>query len=376
MQQSLGNGRPTAAPSGGRGATSVTSFGLLDDVRRQLGHALDLTGLGPVEAPFRVAAKWPGAQLRSYHPRTGAAGPVLLLLPAPIKRAYIWDLLPQVSVVRHCLSRGLRVFLLEWLDPAPSEDAFGLADYADRLPLAALDVISAETGCAAALLAGHSLGGTLAAIFASLRPERVGGLVLIEAPLAFGASEAGPLARGIDAMPHARELRALAGSPVPGSFLGFLAISALPQTFLLQRWSDLAASLADPLATAVHVRVERWTLDELAMPGALFEDVFEQLYREDRFRAGTLEVSEDRLTGATRLQCPVLAVVNTSGQVVPPTSLVAVLGAIPELRLRTLYYEGGRGSALDHVGPLVAPLAHEVHWPQIVEWVGQCWSES
>jgi polyhydroxyalkanoate synthase subunit PhaC len=354
----------------------VTSFGLLDDARRQLGHALDLVGLGPVEAPFRVVAKWPGAQLRAYHPRVGAAGPVLLILPAPIKRAYIWDLLPQVSVVRHCLRRGLRVFLLEWLDPGPSEDGFGLADYADRLPLAALDVISAETGCAAALLAGHSLGGTLAAIFASLRPERVRGLVLIEAPLAFGTSEGGPLARSIAAMPHARELRALSGSPVPGSFLGFLAISALPQTFLLRRWSDLGASLADPPATAVHVRVERWTLEELAMPGALFDDVFERLYREDRFRAGTLTVSDGRLTGAARLQCPVLAVVNNSGQVVPPAAMLAALGVVPGLRLRTLYYEGGHGAALEHVAPLVAPLAHEVYWPQILDWLEQCWSES
>ena len=122
--------------------------------------------------------------------------------------------------MRHCLSRGLRVFLLESLDPGPSEDGFGLADYADRLPLAALDVIAEETGCSTALLAGHSLGGTLAAIFASLRSERVRGLVLIEAPLAFGPSEGGKLVRTITAMPHARVLRAPAGSPVPGSFLG------------------------------------------------------------------------------------------------------------------------------------------------------------
>jgi len=63
--------------------------------------------------------------------------------------------------------------LLEWSDPGPREGGFGLADYADRFLLAALDVIAAETGCPVALLAGHSLGGTLAAIFASLRPERV-----------------------------------------------------------------------------------------------------------------------------------------------------------------------------------------------------------
>jgi len=237
MSYSLGAGGPTAVQPHGRDAAVVTSFSLLDETRRQLGHALDLAGLGPVEAWSQVVAKWPGAQLRAYHPRTAAPGPALLIMPAPIKRAYIWDLLPRVSVVRHCLRLRLRVFLLEWLDPGPSEDAFGLADYADRLPLAALDVISEETGSAAALLAGHSLGGTLAAIFASLRPERVRGLVLIEAPLAFGASEAGPLARGIEAVPHARELRALARQP---------------SARLVPRLSRHLRSPADVLATALE----------------------------------------------------------------------------------------------------------------------------
>lgn len=199
--------------------------------------------------------------------------------------------------------------------------------------------------------------------------------MLIEAPFAFGASEGGPLARGISAMPHARVLRALAGGPVPGSFLGFLAISALPNTFLLQRWSDLGASLADPVAAAVHARVERWTLDELAMPGVLFEDVLEQLYREDRFRAGRLEISQGRPTGAARLRGSVLAVVSTSGEVVPPGSTLAAIASVPGLRLDVLRHEGGRGAALEHVGSLVTPVAHETLWPQILDWLYHCWSE-
>jgi polyhydroxyalkanoate synthase len=104
--------------------------------------------------------------------------------------------LPEVSVVRHCLRRGLDVYLIEWLTPTEREDGFGLAEYADGLPAAALDAIAAETGCRSPLLAGHSLGGTFAAIFASLWPERVGGLVLLDAPLAFGARGRPLRARG------------------------------------------------------------------------------------------------------------------------------------------------------------------------------------
>src|SRR3954463_493499 len=97
----------------------------MDEARRQVGRALDASGLGPQETPYRVVAEWPGARLRAYHGQERTDGPVLLIIPAPFKKAYLWDLLPEVSVVRRCLARGLRVYLLEWLIPTQREDEFG-----------------------------------------------------------------------------------------------------------------------------------------------------------------------------------------------------------------------------------------------------------
>jgi polyhydroxyalkanoate synthase subunit PhaC len=88
----------------------------------------------------------------------------------------------------------------------------------------------------------------------------------------------GPLAEAVAAAPHARFLRQLAGSsPVRGIFVGLLGTAAVPDAYILQRWIDLGLSFADPLALAIHIRVDRWMLDELAMPGQLFEDLLEQL---------------------------------------------------------------------------------------------------
>jgi polyhydroxyalkanoate synthase len=355
-------------------------YALLDQARRNAGRAMDGAGLGPVEALSRIAVEWPGARLRAYQPPPvpiAGSAPVVLIIPAPIKRAYVWDLQPEVSVVRHMLRRGLLVYLLEWLDPGPAEDGFGLADYALRLPLAALNAVTAETGQASALLAGHSLGGTFATILAALHPDRVGGLVLVDAPLAFGAGRGGPLARAVAAAPHARLLRRLGGSPVPGSFTALLSTAAVPDAFVLQRWADLGASLGDPLAASIHTRAQRWMLDEFAMPGQLFEEVLERLYREDRLAAGTLDFA-GRRAGLDRLRSPVLAVVNPPGRVVPPESVLAGLEAMPDsLPRRVLRYgREERGPALQHLGPLIAPAAHARLWPDILEWVGVCWREA
>lgn len=182
---------------------ALSALAWLDAARRSAGRALDVAGLGAWQAPFRIAVQAPPMRLRACQSHEAGSGPALLLIPAPIKRAYIWDLRPEISVVRRCLARGLRTYVLEWLDPAPGDDELGLADYANRFPAAAVKAIAAETGRREVQLAGHSLGGTFAAIFAALHPERVRGLILIDAPLAFGAT-GGPLARAVAAAPHAR----------------------------------------------------------------------------------------------------------------------------------------------------------------------------
>ena len=162
----------------------------------------------------------------------------------------------------------------------------------------------------------------------------------------------------------------MAGSPIPGSVVNLLSVGTLPDALQWQRLHDFVGSLADPRALAIHARVERWTLDEFPLPGQLFEDILERLYREDRFLRGTLQVG-DRTTGIGRLRTPILAVVNPLGRVVPPESILAGLDAVPHLATRVLRYEGDRGPAIQHLGPLVAPIAHERLWPAIFEWIGE-----
>jgi polyhydroxyalkanoate synthase len=76
-------------------------FAASDRFRRAQANALDFFGLGPCECDFRVAASGPHWRLRRYA-STGTA-PSALIVAAPIKRAYIWDLTPSVSAVRYCL---------------------------------------------------------------------------------------------------------------------------------------------------------------------------------------------------------------------------------------------------------------------------------
>lgn len=337
---------------------------------------MDLLGWGPQSTPSRVVLTRPGVTLKAYSPPVEQeAGeitdsqqgrrPVLLIVPAPIKRAYLWDLAPEISVIRRCLDAGIRVYLIQWERPGIEEEEFGLDHYADRLILECLEAIEAETGRTRVVLAGHSLGGTLAAIFASLHPSRVQGLVLLEAPLRFGRSS-GAFTPVVAAAFRAEAMTRPLGN-VPGSLLSAMSLVNDPLTFGVARWMDWLESWPDPAAMRSHLRVTRWTLDEVPMPRRLFADIVEQLYREDRFARGELEVN-GRPARLDNLEAPVLGVADPYSRVVPPRSTV-VFNRAGRAESRILWYEGDVGVALQHAGPLVGRRAHHVLWPEIIRWI-------
>src|SRR4051794_7878821 len=84
-------------------------FEQMDQWRRWHGHWLERWGGGPCESPSRVLLRQPVLTLRAYT-RPEDATLAVLIVPAPIKRAYIWDLAPDVSVVQHLIRSNLSVY--------------------------------------------------------------------------------------------------------------------------------------------------------------------------------------------------------------------------------------------------------------------------
>lgn len=337
----------------------------LDQSRRREGAFLDKLGLAPQETPFRVALVKPGVMLKKYG-ACSTDGPILVIVGAPLKRPYIWDLQPQSSVVQHCLRHDLQVYLIEWTPPGQAEQNFGLADYADRLILDCLDTIKAQTGQERVFLTGHSLGGTLAALFSALHPERIQGLILAGAPVHFG-SDVGLLGPVMAAVPKATWLTMLLGN-IPGSLLSLSGFAVAPFTFGWERWLDWLKIVHDHQARQTFLRIERWTYDETPIAKRLFEEVIEQLYREDSFMRGTLRVNGKRIAPEL-VETPLLCIVDPRCPIVPPESMLPFQEAISSDDTNLLWYRGDTGVSIQHIGMLVGHEAHRQLWPEVVRWI-------
>jgi len=335
-------------------------FDLLDQCRRLQGRGFDRLGLGPIESAYRVIHESEGLRLRDYG-GVASSSPPLLIVPAPIKQPYIWDLAPERSVVRHALAQQLRIYLVDWTGPDNTETPPSLADYAGTMLSDCIEVIGARTGADQVALAGHSLGGIFAALHGAYRPEQVAGLVIVDAPLHFTGAE------------HAFHdppvvIGALGGRPsIPGSLLSASSARAAPATFCTNRYLDLLASLPSTERSSTHWRVERWTLDEMPMSPTLFNELSD-LRRYDRFMRGQLAIDGVMLS-PQQIRAPLFSIYQATGGIIPAESILAFHAAAGSKKKQLAAYPGDVGVALQHVGPLVGSNAHQTIWPRVFHWL-------
>lgn len=341
-------------------AVQRAQFDANDMLRRAQGDVFSALGLGPSECSYEIITSGSNWRLRDYGGEDQSRS--LLIIAAPIKRPYIWDLTPSTSAIRFCLHQGLHVHLLEWMPASSNAANHGLDECVLAISEAVVTITSVAQGAKPCVI-GHSLGGTLAAIYGAFVPESIKGLVLLGAPLCFEPSKS----QFRDALVSLVPEEISDADPFPGSLLSHMSALASPRTFIWSRLLDAAMSAADPLAMEMHARVERWALDEVPLPGKLVHQIIEWLYRENRFCRGRLKIGE-KFIGPQTLSTPTLAVVSTADEIAPLTSLKPFADKMVK-KAQIVQYAGEVGVCLQHLGILVGRQAQASIWPQVLSWM-------
>lgn len=321
---------------------------------------LEWCGFGPDECDHRVILTGPHWRLREYASADCRAS--VLIVPAPIKRPYIWDLAPSVSAVRHCLDRRFNVYLVEWTPPSYGFRQAGIREYADHAISRCVASVMDRTSKRPSLL-GHSLGGTFAAIYCALQQD-VRSLVLLAAPLCFGPASSPFRDALVSLIPQTFS----ATDIVPGSLLSQMSALACPRAFVWEKLRDTALCATDPTASRICGRVERWLLDEAPLSGRLVAELVQLLYREDRFYRGALSMGE-RIIGPSNIEVPTLAIVDTADQIAPLDSVKPFIDAMASKERRIIEYGGEAGVGLQHLALLAGPQAYSRIWPEIFSWL-------
>jgi polyhydroxyalkanoate synthase subunit PhaC len=134
-----------------------------------------VVGKNLATTPGAVVYRTPVMELIQYRP-VGAQvhKRPLLIAPPQINKFYVFDLVPEKSIIRYCLEGNLQAFAISWKNPTPAERRFGIDTYVEALE-DAVDVMRDITGSEDVNIWGSCSGGiTMSAFLAHLaaRGER------------------------------------------------------------------------------------------------------------------------------------------------------------------------------------------------------------
>lgn len=298
-----------------------------------------------------------GSRLLDYGPPGGVP---VLVVPSLVNRAYVLDLLPGHSMLRHMAAQGIRPLLLDWGFPDEAELGFSLSDYIAGRLQRALAAAAALAG-GRLVLAGYCMGGLMAVAAAQTRPELVSRLVLLATPWDFWA---GPEGRAQQARDMAALLPVLEAQ---FALRGGLAVDSLQVLFSLLDPGSVAAKYRDfgaqdqaSARARMFVALEDWLNDGIPLAAQVARETLGLWYGRNAPASGQWRVLGLPVDPAA-LRLPCFVAIPGRDRIVPPEGALALAGAIPGAVLHA--------PQAGHIGMVAGSGAQRALWDRLCAWL-------
>ena len=188
----------------------------------------------------------------------------VLLVPSLINRHYVLDLRPGRSFVEFLVEHGHDVFMVDWGTPGDEDRYLEWDDIVDGYLGRAIRIAGRHSAHGNVHLLGYCLGGTLAAVHAAARPERVASLMLVAAPVDF--HQGGLLARWTTTPTFDLDALAAAFGNVPWPLMQ-ASFHMLRPTLNLSKLVSMIDRAWDDEFLDHFAALERWGNDNVSFPG-------------------------------------------------------------------------------------------------------------
>jgi len=312
--------------------------------------------------PHDVVFARGGWRLLRYRRDTPArhAEPMLLCY-ALVNRPYILDLQPTKSVVRQYLDQGLDVYMIDWGIPSAADNHLTIQDYVCSFLRDAVELVLDLSASDRLHLLGYCMGGTFAALFTALYPERIRTLTLLASPIDFAGKESllnvwtGREWFDVDAFIDAR-------GNCPALFLQLCFLLVKPVQNLIEKKWSFYQHMPDENFLINYFAMERWVNDNIPVAGETFRGFVKNLYQRNELVRGELRVG-GQVIDLKKIECPLLLLTAKNDHLVPPRSTEGIIPHVGSRDITTLTIENG------HVGLVVSTKAQKTIWPEATRWV-------
>lgn len=287
----------------------------------------------------------------------------ILIVYALINRPYILDLQPDRSVVQRLLSHGFEVYLIDWGEPSRLDTTLTLEDYIMRYLDNCVDVVQERHDGQSPHFLGYCMGGTMSAIYAALKPEKVHTLGLMATGIRFD-STGGVLELWSDEGKFAPKRITDTFGNVPAPFLDIGFAMMDPVQNFIGKYARLYDNLENEEFLANFARMEKWLADGIDVAGETFVEFIEEFYQQDSLYQGSYMLGEHAVD-LTAIDMPTLLIVGEYDHLVPADATIPISDLVETDDTKVFEMSTG------HIGLSVSSRSHEDLWPRVCTWYAE-----
>jgi len=284
----------------------------------------------------------------------------ILIVGSLINRYYILDLLPKFSVVKNLLGQGFDVYATEWRTASNLNQDMTLENYARDFLETAIEKVKEISGSDQVSLLGYCWGGIFALIYSTTYPENVKNLILHSTPVDSAANPT-PVEIWTSHLNVDRDLDVMRN--MPGSFVNLAFLMRNPLEPIL-KWPKFFSEPRSIDEIMQFFAVETWLYDSRPIIGGVYKKLVEDIYQKNLLIKNKMEVN-DKLVDLQKITMPVLNIIATHDDLVPPESSKSIMNVIPSSDKQLIEFPSG------HTGICMSTRAHEQLWPQVGKWLSE-----
>jgi polyhydroxyalkanoate synthase len=319
-----------------------------------------LTGQTPKEVVWAKNK----ASLYRYEPRAEKKHPVpILMIYALINRPYVLDLLPGNSLVEFLVGEGFDVYLLDWGEPGDEDRDLSFEDYVlDYIRPAAKRVLRTSRAEEHTLF-GYCMGGTMAAMYAALFPDRpLRNLILLTAPIDFDPEKTGLLGLWTDEKHFDPDLLVDSFGNIPSSIIGDAMQMLKPVTNYVGTYAAMWECILEEKPMQTWKAMNKWVHDGTQFPGAAFRQWISDFYQQNKLVKGEIRLRGQRVD-LSNITCSLMNIAARKDHICPLPQTERTMELVSSKDKEFFVLDAG------HVSLLTGPNAKKDLWPKVSSWL-------
>jgi len=330
-----------------------------DSFRRSLASLYPVHEDPPPTTPFEVLYEGGRLRLRYYRPVGKPLSTPLLIVYALIKRPFILDLQPGVSVIDNLTRQGIPVYLTDWLPPTPADAWRGFDAYVNGDLVSAVQTVQDHANVNQVSLLGYCFGGLLSAIYTALHPHTVKQLITLSIPLDWSQQDIPffNLTKNLDP----RLVTDVFGN-CPAWIVKTAFSSLAPVHHAFDKYVGLYRNKERAGYAELFERFERWMNSDVPLAGQIFRELHHDLITHNLLVQGRMQVG-GRQINLRHIKCPLLNIVGEHDDVVLPHASLVLTDLVGSRTKDTIRFPAG------HIGVVVSSGAQKTLWPQVGAWL-------